>query len=357
LPGIQKQPAAIETGGTVYVAFAESSTESGPFAIQLRSFDGTLTAGETAACPISETSDAAATSYSNPAIAFTTQGTSTTMLVGWQDANGSVYVRSYTPNTSGGCGTTGTQTVLSSTNASQIALAGIPSGFLATWKSGSDVLIQGLGASGGAAGHPQQIDATGHTASNPSVASIPSGQDVETTNIGAFAVVWADLASNAASNATTIYAQRFKSDGTGIEGVGAQISVSSNGGEVNPVITGSPTATGSYVVTWVDNASGPSPSQVRARYMYATAGLLDSPTTGQSPYIQNPFDGTTGEFPVGLASGRVRVTPTVAVGGGNMSAASYSLQPYVAFGWVDNTSGAGAGIIARRFPSPQQFQQ
>jgi hypothetical protein len=37
--------------------------------------------------------------------------------------------------------------------------------------------------------------------------------------------------------------------------------------------------------------------------------------------------------------------------------ASYSNQAYTAFGWVDNTSGSGAGIIARRWPSPQQFQQ
>jgi hypothetical protein len=271
------------------------------------------------------------------------------MLVGWQDANGNVYLRSYVPNTSGACGTAGSQTTLSTTNASQLALAGIPpisarpsGSFLAVWKSGTDVFTQGVTTSGGPVGSPQKLNETGHTVSNPGIASIPSGGDVETTNIGAFAVVWSDLAP--ASNATTIFGLRFTNGGQSVDAP-SQISVSSNGsGEINPVITGSPTATGSYVVTWVDNQNGAS-SQVRARYLNAIAGRLDVPTGSPSPFILNPIDGTTGEFPVGLASGRVRVTPTVVVGG---------VQPYTAFGWVDDTSGGGAGVIARRFPSPQQ---
>jgi hypothetical protein len=357
VPGNQKQPAAVETGGTIYVVFADDSASPGTFAIHLRSFDSTLEAQQNVACPISDASDASPTSYENPVIAFTTLSSGVVMLIGWQDGNGNVYVRAYSPNTSGGCGTTGAQITLGKTNASQISLAGITSGggsFIAVWKSGSDVVTQGVAASGAPAGTtPTQVSLTGHTASNPSVASIPSGQDVAPTNVGAFALVWSDLAPNAASNATTIYALRFDNGGIGRDAP-SQISVSSNGGEITPMITGSPTGTGSYVVTWVDNQS---PSQVRARYLNATSGHLDAPTTGASPYIQNPFDGTTGEFPVGLASGRTRVTPTVVVGGGNTSMASYSNQAYTAFGWVDNTSGSGAGIIARRWPSPQQFQQ
>jgi len=356
-PHSQQQPAATQNNGVTYVAFADNTVVSdaggtGPFAIKLRSFDSLLTGQQAEACPISTTTGAAANgetgSLSSPAIALTGVSGSSALFIAWQDAGGNIYGRLFTPSTSGGCGSLGAQELMSTgNNNSHVSIAGIPSGWIAVWQSGSDIVIRPVNTLGVPSGKPQPIESTGHSGTSPTVAAISAGAQVSSANIGAFAVVWSDQANG---TSPAIVAQRYgtgKESGVSLENQ-TQISVSSNaGGEVTPFIAPSATATGAYVVTWVD---GQSPSQVRARYLSATIGALD---VGTSAYLTNPVDGTTNDFPVGVASNRTRVTPTAVVGGGGPY---YNGAPFVAFGWADNTNTAGVtsgyGIVARRFPAP-----
>jgi hypothetical protein len=357
-PHNQKQPAAVSIDGSTYIAFADDTLTPGTFAINLRSFDATLTPQEATACPVSTVTGAAAHgesgSLSAPAIAVASTNGSPVLYIAWQDSAGQIYGRVYTP-TSSGCGTAGTQALLSTGSSnSSVSLAGIPSGFVAVWKSGSDIVIGAIGFGGAPAGTAQAIEDTGHVGSNPSVAAITSGGEVGLSNVGAFAVAWSDIAPG--SSSSTIYAQRYYGTGSmkgqSIENP-TQISVSSNGGgEVTPFIAASATATGSYVVAWADEGAA---NQIRGRYLSGTLGSLSvaSAPAASSAYLMNPVDGTTGEFPIGVAQGRTRTNPTVVVGGGGGSSL-YNGNPFVAFGWVDSTPGAtsGYGIIARRFPAP-----
>ena len=77
--------------------------------------------------------------------------------------------------------------------------------------------------------------------------------------------------------------------------------------------------------------------------------MLAAGDSGSSAFLPNAA-GNTNEFQVSVASGRTRVTPTVAVGGGLSGVLGGA--PFVAFGWADNTTTAPYGITARRFPSP-----
>ena len=67
-----------------------------------------LNAQQGSACVISTATNGAATS---PAIglSFVANTTDPLLYVAWQDDGGNIYGRVYTPNSSGGCGTTGTQ--------------------------------------------------------------------------------------------------------------------------------------------------------------------------------------------------------------------------------------------------------
>jgi hypothetical protein len=173
------------------------------------------------------------------------------------------------------------------------------------------------------------------------VASIVSGTNIASDQVGALAIVWADQAPGASGPA--IYAQRFDASEESIDNAGVAISQSSNEGF--PVIAASPALGGSYVVTWIDLGSG---NQVRGRFLQGTTGDLTIPSGSGTGYLTNPNDGTPGEFPVTTETGRTRTSPTVAVGGGATGALGY-----VAFGWADKTADH-SGIWARRFPLPTQ---
>jgi hypothetical protein len=69
---------------------------------------------------------------------------------------------------------------------------------------------------------------------------------------------------------------------------------------------------------------------------------VEDASVGSSAYLANTIDGTTNEFLVSSSGSHARTTPTIAVGGGS------GTTPYVAFGWVDESSG----IVTRRFPAP-----
>ncbi len=306
-----------------------------------------LNAQQGSACVISTATNGSATS---PAIglSFVANTTDPLLYVAWQDDGGNIYGRVYTPNSSGGCGATGTQELLSTgSNNGHVSIAGIPSGWVTTWASGSDIVVRAVGTSGTpSSGMPTAIELAGHEGFAPTIASIPGTGEVSKSNIGAFAVAWQDQAPGSAG--TTIFAQRYNSKGDSID-IATQISETTNpGGELTPFLAASPTAGGAYVVAWVDGPSS-SGSQVRGRFLSATSGMLAAGDSGSSAFLPNAA-GNTNEFQVSVASGRTRVTPTVAVGGGLSGVLGGA--PFVAFGWADNTTTAPYGITARRFPSP-----
>jgi hypothetical protein len=363
--GIQKQPAAVDAAGTLYVAYTNQSSTGSPSTIELRSFDeGTLSAQQASPCLISESGgDSGVTgNMSAPAIAVTSSPTTNTpiLLVAWQDDSGHVYARPFMPGT--GCGTLGAQELLSlpgSTNNKAVALAGLNGankGWVAVWTSGSDMVVRAVGSGGfpsppvDAGGHAglTTLNAPGHTATAPTIAAI-QGDGVSNASLGAFAIAWSDTGPGGAA---TIYAQRYTPSGGSIEGP-TQISATGDPSAVTPVIAASPALTGSYVVVWSDATGGSAPSQVRARLLQAGTASGAAPLSSPSAYLHNAIDGTTGEFIVSVASGRVRVSPTVVAGGGT-TGASGGLVPYMAFGWVDNSSSGVTGVIARRFPLPTQ---
>lgn len=339
-----KQPAAVQSGGLTYVAFADDS--SSKFSIVLRAMDGSLNAEQGTACVIGDTSATESGSQTAPAMAVSTLGGSTDFFfIAWQDDGGRIFGRTYTPNASGSCGVLGTQRLLStpgSTNNSHVSVAGVPKGWVVVWQSGSDVVIRGVGPSGSPAAAAAPIETSGHTASTPTVAAIPAS--MSSTDVGAFAVAWSDQAAGATT--FTIYAQRYDSTGTSLESPTLISESTHGGGEVSPFITANPAVGGSYAVAWVDQGTD---TQVRARLLAGTAGSLGSATGSSSGYLTSAIDGTTGEFQVSVAGGRTRVSPTVVAGGGVSGG-----QPYMAFGWSDTSTTAPFGIIARRFPLPTQ---
>jgi len=354
----QKQPVGVSWGGDTYVVFADDTNNSGPnddFGIRLRAIDSSLDALESNACDISDSTSGESGSLTSPAVALSGSGTSAILFIAWQDDSGNIYGRTYTPDSTGACGTLGTQELLSTgTSNSHVSVAGIipaldagsgPSGWVAVWQSGSDVVIRSIGPGGRPGASPTPLEVSGHTASSPTVASIPRGSGISIDNVGAFVVAWADQAPGA--SATTIFAERFTNTGTSRESSPVQISTSVNGGgELSPFAAASPAVGGSYAVTWVDQGTT---SQVRARLLAGTAGSLANASGSSTGYLQNAVDGTTGEFQVSVAGTRTRVTPTVVAGGGTTGG-----QPYMAFGWADNSATGNFGIIARRFPLPTQ---
>ena len=337
-----KQPVAAQssTSGLTYVVFADDA--SGSFSIVVRSMDSNLNAEETAPCPVGQNGggDGGTTvNQTSPAVAVSSPKGTEMFFVAWQDDTGRIYGRTYTPAAAGTCGALGAQAVLSSgTNNSHVSVAGLSGGWVAVWQSGNNVVVRPIGATGAPSNTTTTLQATGHTGSSPTVASIGSGSD----NAGAFAFAWADQTTG--GGASTIYVQRFGSDGHNSDNVPIAISQTSNGtGEVMPFMAASPALGGSYVVAWVDQGGD---GQVRGRLLAALEPTGDAGSAGG--YLTN-VDGTTGEFQVSLTSGRTRTSPTVAVGGG----ASGS-PPFMAFGWADNSKTSPYGIIARRFPLPTQ---
>jgi cysteine-rich repeat protein len=330
-----KQPVAVQSGGFTYVVFADDS--SGNFQVVLRAFDGSLNAQQSSPCPVGDSSAGESGNQTAPTVAVSqTSSGADIFYIAWQDDSGQIYGRTYTPNKSGACGTLGIQEQVSSgSSSSHVSLAGnildqsgAALGWVAAWQSGSDVAIREIKLNSELIGQVA-LETSGHIASTPVVASFSGG----------FAVAWADKVNSDANN--TIYARRFKNGAFPVEGA-TQVSQASDGNEITPFIAASSAVSGSYVITWADPGSA-SDAQVRARLLNGTSGSLGDATG----YLENTIDGTTNEFVVSVGTGRVRVNPTVVVGG----------SVYMAFGWADDSAASGAyspGIIGRRFPLPTQ---
>jgi len=205
-----------------------------------------------------------------------------------------------------------------------------PAAWVATWRSGNAVEMRLLDSAGaplaGAQGAEQIVSSTAQAERekkpipSSSVASLPDGR---------FAIVWAGTALNGGDGGD-IFLQRYGADGQPIPG-DATVPINDqivDGIQSLPAIAAEPSAGGSYVVAWIDEASG----HVRGRFIGGSAGFLF-----------NHVDGQETEFQASVDDGRQRTQPAVAVGGKG---------PWVAIGWQDATGSTvkPPGIYGRRFP-------
>ncbi|HVJ89236.1 MAG TPA: hypothetical protein VM580_05485, partial [Labilithrix sp.] len=241
-----------------------------------------------------------------PAIAASSQR----LLVAWEDqSEGKIVTRTLTPPS-----TLGNQNDLSTgTGNSRPQIAARGKDWVVVWKSGTGIKRRMVGSDGTPSGSDQTVNASGAGADHPHVASLPDGR---------FAVAW--------SKDGEVFVQRFDARAVPIADDQARPinDVVTDGEQTQPTIAATPAAGGSYVVAWHDASTG----HIRARFLGGSSGFLFNNVNGQST-----------EFQASRIDGRERATP-VAVAGGS--------GPFVAIGWEDKTSKAGAGIVVRRFPLP-----
>jgi hypothetical protein len=318
-PFTQTSPQAAFLKGKYYVVFEDDNTPATQpgIDVHLRSMDGALVA-EQGATPLGINGGPAGTGgtsgggeaaiQSNPAIAA---GPKDRLFVAWEDAGtGGIVGRTLSPPA-----TLGNQVGISTGNGNKgVSLAATPTSWVAVWQSGTGVKLRVVNEDGTPQGSEQTVNDTGSVTERPRVASLPDGR---------FAVTW-----NAGGD---IFVQRYDAKGAKIPGdQSAPINdVVTAGDQTTPSIAGTPAASGSYVVVWLDAAS----SNVQGRMLGGTAGFLFNNVNGQST-----------EFQATRSSGRERANPVVAAGGSG---------PFIAIAWEDK-SAPGAGIVARRFPLPSE---
>jgi hypothetical protein len=309
-PNNQSSPVAAAISSKYYVAFEDDS--SGTVDVRLRSLDGTLTALENAPITINGTTSGEAGVQSLPTMAANASGL---LFIAWQDeSSGAVRGRTFNP----GNASLGQQREISNgANNKRVQIASNGSGWIAVWESGQDIKARAIGADGTPLATEQKVNDASHSGvqAHPSVAGLPDGR---------FAIAWNDR------NSTDIFVQRYGADTRPIGGDQTTHvnDVVFEGDQSAPFIASGPQAGGSYVIAWVDGASG----HVRARL----AG-------GSTGFLFNSVDAQAGEFQASSADGRTRANPTVAVGGSG---------PFIAIGWEDTTSATTSGVYARRFPAP-----
>jgi hypothetical protein len=309
-PRLQSTPSAAFVNGKYYVAFQDDTGTATGLDIHLRSMDTALVADQ-GATPlgingINGAGEAAI--QQAPAIAA---GPQDRLFVAWEDAGqGKIAGRILTPPS-----TLGSQNDLSTGNGNKgVSVAALGTGWVAVWQSGTGIKLRIVNADGTPQGSEQTVNEGGTVNERPRVASLADGR---------FAVTW--------SSGSDVFVQRYDAKGSKI--VGDQASpindVVVDGDQTTPSIAGTPAASGSYVVTWLDVGS----SNIRARMLGGSAGFLFNNVNGQSS-----------EFQASRTDGRTRANPVVAVGGS---------APFVAIAWEDQTA-PGAGIVARRFPLPSE---
>lgn len=233
------------------------------------------------------------------------------LFIAWEDTTaGKIAGRTLTPPA-----TLGSQNDLSTGTANtQPEVVATSSGFVTVWKSGTGIRLRAINDDGTPQGADTAVNEGGADFDRPRVASLPDGR---------FAVAW--------TAGGDVFVQRFDAKGAKIAGDQAQPinDQVKDGDQLTAAIAATPAAGGSYVVAWMDTASG----HVRARFLGGSGGFLFNNVNGQST-----------EFQASRADGRTRANPVVAVGGSG---------PFVAIGWED-TSAEDAGIVARRFPLPSE---
>src|SRR5687768_12861907 len=189
--------------------------------------------------------------------------------------------------------TLGSQIDISTGNAnSQPSVAQTGDEFVIVWKSGTGIRFRKVNQAGVPQGADAAVSEGGSSFDRPRVASLSDGR---------FAVAWIGDGR--------VLVQRFDSKGAK---AGAVETIDDSSGDQSGVaIAGTPAASGSYVVAWIDGGS----NHARARYLGGTSGFLF-----------NNVDGQSTSFQASRTDGRTRANAAVAVGGST---------PFVAIGWED----------------------
>lgn len=309
-PFRQSFPQAALLGGRIWVVFQDDNSPGGAgfgLDIHLRSLDDVLQAPPGDAVVINGTTGETGI-QSLPSIAA---GRSK-LFIAWEDTgSGKISGRTLTPPS-----TLGSQIDISTGNAnSQPSVAQTGDEFVTVWKSGTGIRFRKVNDAGVPQGSDAAVSDGGAGFDRPRVASLSDGR---------FAVAW--IADG------RVFLQRFDAKGAKISGDQTQPIDDGGeaGGQTGVSIAGTPAAGGSYVVAWVDGASG----HARARFAGGTSGFLF-----------NNVDGQSTSFQASRTDGRPRANTAVAVGGSG---------PFVAIGWEDKGAAPNAGIVARRFPLPSE---
>lgn len=307
----QSAPAAAFVNNKFYVAFQDDTgTGATGQDIHLRSMDTSLVA-EQGANPLGINGPSGAGEagiQGVPAIASIPSGR---LLVAWEDSGaGKIAARTLTPP-----GTLGNQIDVSTGNGNKgVSIAARADGWAIAWQNATGVKLRLVNDSNVPLGDVQSVTSKGTITERPRIAAIGDGR---------FAVVWAADGE--------IFVQRYDAKGAPIAGDAATPinDVVKDGVQTTPSIAATTAVSGSYVVAWLDAASG----HVRARMLGGSGGFLFNHVNGQST-----------EFQASRVEGHTRATPVVVAGGS---------APFVAIGWEDK-SAPTAGIIARRFPLPTE---
>lgn len=308
-PRAQSRPSAAFAGGKLFVAFEdESTTAQNGLDVHVRSMDPTL-ASDQGATPLGINGSAGAGEPNAQAAPSIAAGPKGRLYVAWEDQGlGKIGGRVLTPP-----GTLGNQNDLSTgTGNTSVSLAPIPTGWVAVWQSATGIKLRVVNEDGTPQGEAQAVSEVTAPAERPRVAALPDGR---------FAVAF--------SAGGDVYVQRYDAKGVKVSGDQAASvnDLVKEGDQSEAAIAATSAVGGSFVVAWVDGASG----HVRARML-----------GGSSGFLFNPVDGQASEFQASRAAGRSRGAPAVASGGAG---------PFVAIAWEDRSTG-GAGIVARRFPLP-----
>lgn len=318
-PFTQTAPQAAFLKGRYYVVFEDDNTPAARpgIDIHLRSMDSALVA-EQGASALGINGGPAGTGgtsgegelliQSNPVIAA---GPKDRLFIAWEDAAGKITGRTLSPPA-----TLGNQNDISTGNGNKgVSVAATSTGWVAVWQSGTGVKLRIVNEDATPQGSEQTVNDTGSVTGRPRVASLPDGR---------FAVTW--------SAGGDIFMQRYDAKGSKIAGDQASAinDVLKAGDQTTPSIAGTSGVGGSYVVVWLDAASG----SVQGRMLGGDAGFLFNNVNGQST-----------EFQASRSEGRRRANPVVAAGGSG---------PFVGIAWEDQTAAGTAGIVARRFPLPSE---
>lgn len=305
----QSMPQAAFLGGKYWVVFQDdNSPGSSGLDIHMRSLDDVLQSDQGADPLYVNGASGEPGIQAAPSIA----AGKSRLFVAWEDRGaGKISGRTLTPPQ-----TFGSQNDISTGNANTSpSVAATSAGFVTVWKSGTGIRLRAINDDGTPQGTEAPVSEGGSDFDRPRVASLPDGR---------FAVAWAAGGD--------VFVQRFDDKGAKVAGdqarpINDQVT---DGVQTSVAIAATPAAGGSYVVAWVDEASG----HVRARFLGGDGGFLFNNVNGQST-----------EFQASRVDGRTRANAAVAAGGSG---------PYVVIGWEDQGAEPNAGIVARRFPLPTE---
>jgi hypothetical protein len=310
--GAQASPAAAFAGGTYVVAYESDDGDATTSDIRVRLLSTTLAPDlDTGALRVNGAAGAGETgAQAAPAAAAGPKGR---VFVAWEDrGQGKIGGRVLTlPKT------LGSQNDLSTgTGNASVSVAATSAGWVAVWQSATGIKLRVVNEDGTPQGAEQIVSEVAAAAEGPRVAALADGRFVVAFTAGG-----------------DVYAQRYDAKGAKMPGDQAAPvnDLVSEGTQSQVAVATSNAASGSFVLAWVDEASG----HVRARMLGGTAGFLFNPVDGQASEFQASRDD-------GAAAGatKKRAKPSVAAGGAG---------PFVAIVWEDQ-SDASPGIFGRRFP-------